>query len=241
MDSKDKRAIKFWSGVTFIMLMLALWGLFGCSAGQEQPKAAEPSTPAMSVDEEAFTGAMGELQDKVRQSVFDLKVKLGIMDPDGTEVTKLEKWVRGNMADLRAKLDQVKADYEAQLEAEAAAAEAAQQAYYEPAGYSGGYSGGSAVTDLHALLNSQGRAIGSDGVNYTYYNYDIGYGPIDYRIPGCYFDEDGVAHDGEGYIAVARSDYDPDGPVVTIDTEYGPARIYDKCRDDGVVDVYTNK
>ena len=239
MNSEDKRAIKFWSGVVFFMVLLMLWGLFGCSEGAKQSTTAS-AAPVMEANDQPAEKDWSKFQ-FARDAFSDVKVKLGIMDPDGTKVTRLERFVRTNMADFQAWKERCRLDYQAQLEAEQAAAEAEAYYYTEQAQYSGGYSGGSTTSDLYTLLNGQGRAIGSDGTNYTFYYYDIGNGPIDYRIPGCYFDENGVAHDGEGYIAVARSDYNPDEPVVAIDTDYGPARIYDKCGVDGTVDVYTNK
>ena len=117
----------------------------------------------------------------------------------------------------------------------------AETVYYESytsySGYTGGsYSGGSTVTDAHDLLNGQGRAVDSDGTTYTYYNHDIGNGPLD--IPGENFDSDGVSHDGDGYIVVAADGYNY-GDV--IDTPYGEAKVYDKGSGYGNIDLYTNR
>ena len=110
--------------------------------------------------------------------------------------------------------------------------------YYESYTYTSysGYSGGYTVTDAHDLLNGQGRAVDSDGTTYTYYNHDIGNGPLD--IPGENFDSDGVSHDGDGYIVVAADGYNY-GDV--IDTPYGEAKVYDKGSGYGNIDLYTNR
>lgn len=107
---------------------------------------------------------------------------------------------------------------------------------YEPV-YYGGYSGGSTATDLHTLLNGQGRAY-HDGTSYTWYPNDIGNGSIEGRIPGCHYDDSGVAYDQDGYIAVASDDY-ATGDVIS--TPYGDARVYDHGSGYGNIDIYTNK
>lgn len=97
------------------------------------------------------------------------------------------------------------------------------------------------------MATTTGELLGGDGVHrdesgntYTWYPNDIGNGSIEGRIPGCHYDENGVAYDGDGYIAVARSDYDPEVETI-IDTPYGPAKLYDTCPMYGNVDIYTNR
>ena len=103
------------------------------------------------------------------------------------------------------------------------------QYYYTPSGYE--------ATDLDDLLGWQGRA--NDGTTtYTWYPNDIGYGSIEGRIPDCHYDDNGVAYDGDGYIAVSADGYEM-GEV--IETPYGDAKVYDKGSGYGNIDVYTNR
>lgn len=109
--------------------------------------------------------------------------------------------------------------------------------YEEPVYYSDyQYQSQSTATDLTDLLNGQGRAIGDDGTNYTWYYHDLGAGALD--IPGETFDADGVSHDKDGYIVVAADGYDY-GDV--IGTPYGEAKVYDSGSGYGTVDIYTNR
>lgn len=103
--------------------------------------------------------------------------------------------------------------------------------YYEPVyEYSGGYSGSEATT-LHDLLNGQGRAYDASGQSYTYYGDVCGH--LD--IPGENVDENGVIHDGDGYIVVAADSYER-GAI--IETPYGEAKNYDSGGGYGNVDIY---
>ncbi len=106
--------------------------------------------------------------------------------------------------------------------------------YCEPC-YEPSYAGGSTATTLGDLLNGQGRAVDDNGTNFTWYYHDLGNGALD--IPGETFDEDGVSHDGDGYIVVATDAYEK-GTV--IDTPYGEARVWDSgCG--STIDVYTTR
>lgn len=96
-------------------------------------------------------------------------------------------------------------------------------------------SGGTATT-LTELLGDQGRSYDGNGTSYTWYEHDLGWGPLD--IPGEWFDSDGVSHDSDGYIVVASDDHDR-GTV--LDTPYGQAKVYDKGSGYGNVDIYTNR
>ena len=94
------------------------------------------------------------------------------------------------------------------------------------------------ATTTHELLNGQGHAYDEDGTGYTWYPNDIGNGSIEGRIPGCHYDDDGVAYDEDGYIAVSADGHEM-GEV--IDTPYGEAKVYDKGSGHNSIDVYTNR
>ncbi|MBO7702010.1 MAG: hypothetical protein J6S36_03765 [Eggerthellaceae bacterium] len=77
-----------------------------------------------------------------------------------------------------------------------------------------------------------------DGTRYTWYSQNV--------LPGGGLDElnnngrhveGGYVVDGDGYIAVASSDYEI-GTVV--DTPFGEAKVYDTGCASGTIDVYTN-
>lgn len=92
------------------------------------------------------------------------------------------------------------------------------------------------ATTTGDLLGWQGCAYGEDGTGYTFYNHDLGWGPLD--IPGETFDESGVSRDGDGYIVVASSDH---AKGTVIDTPFGEAKVYDTGCASGTVDIYTNR
>lgn len=79
----------------------------------------------------------------------------------------------------------------------------------------------------------------SDGVRYTYYSQNVlpGGGLVELNSNGRHVGDDGFVYDGDGYIAVASSDYEK-GTV--IDTPWGEAKVYDSGCASGTVDMYTD-
>lgn len=77
-----------------------------------------------------------------------------------------------------------------------------------------------------------------DGVRYTWYSQNVlpGGGLDELNENGRHVDG-GFVVDGDGYIAVASSDYEK-GTV--IDTPFGTAKVYDTGCASGTIDVYTN-
>jgi hypothetical protein len=77
-----------------------------------------------------------------------------------------------------------------------------------------------------------------DGTRYTWYSQNIlpGGGLDELNANGRHVDR-GYVVDGDGYIAVASSDYEK-GTV--IETPFGTAKVYDTGCASGTVDVYTN-
>ena len=77
-----------------------------------------------------------------------------------------------------------------------------------------------------------------DGTRYTWYSQNVlpGGGLNELNANGRHV-EGGYVMDGDGYIAVASSDYEK-GTV--IDTPFGAAKVYDTGCASGTVDVYTN-
>ena len=74
-----------------------------------------------------------------------------------------------------------------------------------------------------------------NGYKFTYYSEKVLPGP-GLRIPGRHSDGNFV-RDENNYICVACRDL-PKGTV--IDTPFGKGKVYDVCRDSGVVDVYVS-
>lgn len=80
--------------------------------------------------------------------------------------------------------------------------------------------------------------IDEGGVRYTWYSQNVlpGGGLTELNENGRHV-EGGFVKDGDGYIAVASSDY-PKGTVV--DTPFGEGKVYDTGCESGKIDVYTN-
>ena len=80
--------------------------------------------------------------------------------------------------------------------------------------------------------------IEEDGVTYTYYSENVlpGGGLTELNGNGRH-SEDGFVKDGDGYIAVASSEYEI-GTVV--DTPFGEGKVYDTGCAEGVVDIYVS-
>ena len=102
--------------------------------------------------------------------------------------------------------------------------------YEEQSYYGGGYD--------HEFM-AQGVIEGEDGTEYTWYSQRVlsGGGLTELNENGRAVDDEGFVVDGDGFIAVASSDYDI-GTVV--DTPFGPGKVYDSGCDSGVIDIYTD-
>jgi|GEM_PF-6350315 hypothetical protein len=228
MQKQDKADLIFWSVVAIFALGLTVYALTGCAEATAEESDAAGIPPTKQVD------ASDELAQQHRSHEVEA-VEAGKLDANGAKIDD---------ADAKQRLLQKVADYaQAKRDAAQPAEEPAQEEwveeYYEPVyvEYSG-YSGGSTATTTHDLLNGQGRAYDENGTSYTWYPNDIGNGSIEYRIPGCHYDDSGVAYDEDGYIAVAADGHEY-GEVVS--TPYGEAKVYDKGSGYGNIDIYTNR
>lgn len=107
--------------------------------------------------------------------------------------------------------------------------------YYEQTYYVPSYdlSDGISASEFQFL-----GVVEDDGVRYTWYSQNVlpGGGLTELNANGRHV-EGGYVVDGDGYIAVASSDYEK-GTV--IETPFGTAKVYDSGCESGVVDVYTN-
>ena len=155
-------------------------------------------------------------------------------NPERHDLTKFT-WVKEKIDEALAEKARVEEEERLAAEYEAMMAYYAEQGYYS----GGGGSGAAQATTLSALINGQGYAQGG-GYTYTWYPNDIGWGNIEDRVPGIHY-VDEVAYDGDGYLVVAGSSYNPNEPPVEVDTAYGPARIYDSGSPGGNLDIYTNR
>ncbi len=79
----------------------------------------------------------------------------------------------------------------------------------------------------------------ADGIKYTWYSQNVlpGNGLTELNNNGRTVNERGFVVDGDGYVAIASSDYEQ-GTV--LDTPFGPAKVYDSGCDSGVIDIYTD-
>ena len=101
--------------------------------------------------------------------------------------------------------------------------------YYEPVYYGNSYNND---------FQWQG-VVEQDGITYTWYSQNVlpGGGLTELNNNGRHVGEGGYIYDGDGYIAVASSDYEI-GTVV--ETPFGTAKVYDSGCASGVIDVYTD-
>lgn len=111
--------------------------------------------------------------------------------------------------------------------------------YYEPVYYEPAY--WQAVDTSDGISASEFQFLGvveDDGVRYTWYSQNVlpGGGLNELNANGRHV-EGGYVVDGDGYIAVASSDYEK-GTV--IETPFGEAKVYDTGCASGTIDVYTN-
>lgn len=143
-----------------------------------------------------------------------------------------------NWALVKMNLDAFKE--EQRIAEEMAAAEAQQQAeaeyyYYEPVYYSAPYdtSDGISAAEFQWM-----GVVEEDGVRYTWYSQNVlpGGGLNELNANGRHV-ENGFVVDGDGYIAVASSDY---AMGTVVDTPFGEAKVYDTGCASGTIDVYTN-
>ena len=111
--------------------------------------------------------------------------------------------------------------------------------WYEPTYYAPAY--WQSVDTSDGISASEFQFLGvveDDGVRYTWYSQNVlpGGGLDELNANGRHV-EGGYVVDGDGYIAVASSDYEK-GTV--IDTPFGEAKVYDTGCASGTIDVYTN-
>ena len=108
--------------------------------------------------------------------------------------------------------------------------------YYEEPAY---YAPAPAMDASDGISAAEFRYYGvveSEGTRYTWYSENVlpGGGLDELNANGRHV-EGGYVVDGDGFIAVASSDY----PVGTeLDTPFGPAKVYDTGCASGTVDVY---
>lgn len=103
--------------------------------------------------------------------------------------------------------------------------------YEEPVYYGGG--------GYNNSFQSEGVRYDGD-TRYTWYSQNVlpGGGLTELNNNGRHVDgETGFIMDGDGYIAVASSDY-PQGTIVS--TPWGEAKVYDSGCSHGTIDVYTD-
>ena len=122
-------------------------------------------------------------------------------------------------------------EIEEEIEYQEAAEEYPEYVYYEPTYYAPSY-GGEAADFMR-----QGVIYEND-TRYTWYSQRVlqGGGLTELNENGRHV-EDGFVKDGDGYIAVASSDYEI-GTVV--DTPFGEGKVYDTGCASGTIDVYTD-
>lgn len=84
-----------------------------------------------------------------------------------------------------------------------------------------------------------GVIYGDDGTRYTWYSQNVlpGGGLTELNNNGRHVGKDNLIYDGDGYIAVASSDY-AKGTIVK--TPFGFGKVYDCGCDSGTIDIYTN-
>ena len=130
------------------------------------------------------------------------------------------------------------ADLQAQREA---AAEVVDEWYYEEWYEPVYYYDWQSIDESDGISPAEFQWLGvveDGGVTYTWYSENVlsGGGLDDLNSNGRWSDGSFV-RDGDGYIAVASSDYE-NGTVV--DTPWGEAKVYDTGCESGKIDVYTS-
>ena len=129
------------------------------------------------------------------------------------------------LADLQAQRDAIEEVYEVWCE----------PYYYEPVYY------WQTIDESDGISAAEFQWLGvveENGVKYTWYSQNVlpGGGLTELNENGRHV-EGGFVMDGDGYIAVASSDYEK-GTIV--DTPFGEAKVYDTGCESGKIDVYTN-
>ena len=227
----------FWGVVVGAAAAISAYAALGFVAAANGDAPAAQTIPKMEVVDES-----DELAQQHRPHEVEA-VEAGKLDANGVPIDGEKPIVAKMRAAFEQRLAEMAANA-AENEGEAVSdGVSPEDEYVYQTGYNWGARDISQVkmaTTTEELLGGDGVHRDGDGNTYTWYYHDIGDGPIDDRIPGCHYDENGVAYDEDGYIAVARSDYDPEVETI-IDTPYGPAKLYDSCPIYGNVDIYTNR
>ena len=111
--------------------------------------------------------------------------------------------------------------------------------YYEPSEPTSSSSNYSQTDGYDYYFKSMGVIYDDNGTRYTWYSQNVlpGGGLTELNNNGRHVNEQGYVCDGDGYIAVASSDY-PKGTIV--ETPFGTAKVYDTGCASGTIDVYTD-
>lgn len=160
-----------------------------------------------------YSDYMTEKQSK-RLKVINTNIKKASHLDDFIQINKNFKQLK---KDVKKTKEKVLAEYAAQ-----------QAAYFGsvPSGStsSSGYSGN---------FKSQG-VIDNGGTRYTWYSSNDAY---HYRTGEWSAGSDGFYRDKNGYLVVASSDY---SQGTTVNTPWGPGKVYDSGCAPGIIDMYTN-
>ena len=160
-----------------------------------------------------YSDYMTEKQNK-RLKVINANIKkVSRLD----DFAQIEKDFKKLKKDVKKTKEKVLAEYAAQ-----------QVVYSEPTSSgstsSGGYSGN---------FESQG-VVYNGGTRYTWYSSNAAY---HYRTGEWSAGSDGFYRDKNGYLVVASSDY---SQGTTVNTPWGPGKVYDSGCASGTIDMYTN-
>lgn len=232
MNKGDMRNALFWAAIALAAVAIAAYAVIGIAQEGQGAEAEIPRTiEVMESDDLAQQHRPHEVE----------AVEAGKLDAEGNPidgekviVTKLREYV------------QKKRDEMAAIAAEAQQDDVSDGVYAEDEyPYQNENNWGARDLSQVKMATTTGELLGGDGVHrdesgntYTWYPNDIGNGSIEGRIPGCHYDDSGVAYDQDGYIAVAADGHEY-GEV--IDTPYGDAKVYDFGSGYGNVDIYTNR
>ena len=107
-----------------------------------------------------------------------------------------------------------------------------EEAYYEPTCYTQAYAGDPDNFQMDGVVHE-------GGVTYTWYPQSVlpGGGLTELNENGRTVNGEGFVTDGDGYLAVASSDY----PMGThLDTPWGEGVVYDTGCPSGTIDMYTD-
>jgi len=231
-DRQEMHDTAFTAIVVAICIAALLAVAFLC-----RPAEAGPSTASA---QPIVVDASDELAQQHRPHEVEA-VEAGKLDMEGNPIDG-EKAIVARLREYAQK----KRDEAAAIAAEAQQGDVSDGVYAEDEyPYQNEYNWGARDISQVKMATTTGELLGGDGVHrdgdgntYTWYPNDIGNGSIEGRIPGCHYDDSGVAYDQDGYIAVAADGHEY-GDV--IDTPYGDAKVYDFGSGYGNVDIYTNR